>query len=285
MKTTLLAILCIAATLLCAHRAHAGAWTQPEGSLYTKAWARSLRGGSGYFADGKSRGLGRRFQDLNLQLYAEYGLTQNWTLVASSTPLGHARFGREEAWYTGTQQIGARRAILRGPLVMAVEAHVGTSHLGPARGQDRLNPGEVEGKPFHYRPVFPTHQADAELQLGYGGSWGWATCNLGLRGYTSQELDPAAYGFVQVGKSTSFGLVASAYLTAQVPFGDVTITNVSGTGQTRYAGYGVSLSWWFLDNLGVNIDYSSVLRVASNAAASPLSIGIEGKFETSGVDK
>jgi hypothetical protein len=252
--------------------AWAGAWTQPEGALYAKAWARFLAGENGYFADGEPQELGGRFTDLSLSLYAEYGLTPDWTLVLHSTPAGTASFeGADQTFYVGPTRLGVRRALLTGPLKVAVEAHYG---YAPPIGDEAIVTGTVADQAWFYAPTVETHMADAELQLGYGFSWGWASLSAGGRWYSAEGLDPALYGALQVGFQLPAGFVFDLQMLLHSPLGEVTVNNVSGAGQTRYTGFALGLSWWFDEQWGINLGASGA-GAEANAAAIPFTLGVE----------
>ena len=95
--------------LLVAEVAHAGGWTQAEDGYYAKAWWRSVTGKRVYTAGGgRSQKLPERFGDQALNLYGEYGLRDDLTLVFSATPYGYASFDDASTSYVGPLVGGAR---------------------------------------------------------------------------------------------------------------------------------------------------------------------------------
>ena len=60
-------------------------------------------------------------------MYAEYGVHEDWTAVVHARPVGWARYGEESTLFSGMTEVGARRALLRDPLALAVEARVGAA--------------------------------------------------------------------------------------------------------------------------------------------------------------
>jgi hypothetical protein len=101
----------LAALIALTGAAQAGGWTQPEGAYYAKVWGRLLKGGKGYLANGESAELFLRppggeaveapFLDTSLNVYAEYGLLDGTTLLASAVPYGRAKVEDEVAHYVG----------------------------------------------------------------------------------------------------------------------------------------------------------------------------------------
>ncbi len=273
MKPTLAALLTLA-VLGSAHTAYAGAWTQAEGKAYVKAWTRSLRGSNGYFKDRKARDLGITYQDLSLNLYGELGLTDTWTLVGNVQPIGYAAIEDENALFSGPWRVGARRGLLFGDLKLAVEAHAG---YAPPFGDKIIASGIAEAQTWDYQPTVSGAQADAELQLGYGLPWGWIAANAGARWYSAQSVDPVIYGNLQLGVQLGAGFVFDTLLFLHEPLGEVTRSSIAGTGQTRYLGIGLGLSYWLTPNWGLNLGASGVAYAYSNAAAAPLTFGVEYK--------
>lgn len=254
----------LCALALAPSAAHAGGWTQPRGAYYLKLWVRSLFGSRGYFTDRAARPLGATYQDHALNLYGEYGLTSDWTLVAFARPVGHASFGDSATAYMGELAAGARRGLLRGRVNLAVEAHASVT---PDVGERVLGAGVVEGRSFVYVPTASTARFDAELQAGLAlGAWGWVTAAAGARFYTRDAIDHALYGSLQFGVQTSFGLQLMATATTQQPLGHVVATNAAGAGQTRYVSYGLDASFWFTRRWAVTAGFAGALLVESNAA-------------------
>lgn len=260
--------------LLVAGEARAGGWTQAEGAWYVKAWGRLLSGGRGFVGDGANEALGRDFTDQAFNLYGEYGLLPDTTLVVQATPFGRAAVGDASTLYIGPLGLGARQRLYAGAVQLAVE---GRYFYQPDVGEEVLARGVAGGDAWVYVPTVETHRFDAEVQLGAGLPAGlWLSAAAGLRAHTRDALDPAVIGLAQLGWSSSFGLVAELHGTLYEPLGDVEPPfNVAGTGQTRYVGLGLGLSYWFHPSWAVSLGADSAPFAVANAAAAPLTLGIE----------
>lgn len=262
------------AAALALHALDAGAWgwSQARGAHYLKVWNRTLLGPGAYFADGENRPLPSGFGDHALHYYVEYGLTPRWTLVSYGSPVGLSVFNGDRAVYVGPVAVGARFGILQGVWNLAAEAHYG---YAPPIGERSLGRGAAGGNAYDYLPALETHHLDAEVQLGRGVGRGWVTARTGVRWYSREGLDPAVYAGLQGGWTFSFGLqVALSVLTHQ-PLGAVTVTNVTGVGQTRYVGFAADVSYWFTPHWAVTAGVGGVVFAQSNAGAVPLLLGIE----------
>ncbi|MBI5512955.1 MAG: hypothetical protein HY909_04260 [Deltaproteobacteria bacterium] len=249
----------------------AGGWMQDPGAFYLKLWTRSLLGSNVFLASGQNVPAGAGYGDHALNFYTEVGLHRRWTLVAYGRPAGVAVFRGQTAFYTGDLNAGARFGLLQGTWNLALEGHLGGT---PPVGGDNL--GDPATPAVAYRPTVSTLAGDLELQLGRGvGSGGWLSGNAGLRAFTRSGLDPAVYGSAQFGWHFPVGFQFAVTVSTLQPLGAVTATNIPGTGQTRYVGLGVDLSWWFSPRWAVTVGAATVLMAQSNAATVPLSVGIE----------
>jgi len=257
-------------TALAPSTATAGGWTQPSGGFYAKVWDRSLIGSKAYLASGEALEVDS-FQDHALNLYGEYGLLDQLTLVGFTTPVGWATYGEESTSYVGPSFVGARWGLLQGAVPLAIEAHYG---FAPSVGERDLAPLDPT---LAYIPTVATQRVDGELQVGYGLPGGWATASVGARYFTADGLDPVLTANAQLGYSSSFGIVAELHAGLARPFGDVEVTNVAGAGQTDYLGLGVGVSYWFNDHVGVSAGVDGVVYARSNAATPALTLGIEVK--------
>ncbi len=252
---------------------NAAGWTQPAGAAYAKLWWRSLVGDRVYFADGSSDALPERYLDQALNLYAEVGLLDELTLVAYANPFGYAKYGDESVSYVGNLQAGLRYGLALGDARLAVEGHYG---YAPDIGEEDLvrDPKAT----VVYVPTFETHRADGELQLGYPLPFGWVAASAGYRWYSREHIDPAVYGFAQLGWSPD-PFTLDFHLNLHEPLGDVDLTNVAGAGQTRYLGVGVGASWWFVETLALAFGFEGVAYAQSNAATPTMTLGLEWKAQ------
>ena len=268
-------------TLLLPATAQAGGWTQAEGAHYVKIWNRFISGSNGFLANGEIDELEGSYTDTSLNLYAEYGLTDDWTLVGYALPvgyaIGHQPDGASEddrQLYVGAAWAGVRRALLSdGPIKLAVEGHYGYT---PSLGEEAVASGVVAGEPYVYVPAVESHRLDGELQLGYGLSGGmWLSLSGGYRQlFSDAELDPVVYGFAQYGWSGE-QVVVEGHLILNHPLGDVTGNNIAGSGQTRYVGLGFGLSYWFTPHVAANVGLDGAPYAASNAATPSVLVGVE----------
>jgi hypothetical protein len=252
--------------------ASAWGWSQPRGAHYVKIWNRSLIGSRAFFADGMARALPTGFGDHALNYYFEYGITDRWTLVSNGAPIGLSVFNGQSAVYVGPLSVGARRGLIQGTWNLAVEAHYG---FAPPVGTTSLGTGLVEGNRYVYLPAVETHQLDGEVQLGRGIGRGWVTAHAGARWYSADQFDPAIFAGVQGGYTFSFGLQLSATVSTNIPVGPTQATSVTGTGQTRYVGFGLDVSYWLNSHWGINAGFGGVFLAQSNAATPSLTLGFE----------
>lgn len=126
----------------------AGAWTLKAG----EGLAIVSAGGSeaaGTFADDRRRLSAARFRKAEIQLLAEYGISDRFTL-RGKTEARHLRFeGREPETGLGVSEIGGRfRLMQRGGFVASVEANGRLAEADPALdpGGAGLLEGGIEGR-------------------------------------------------------------------------------------------------------------------------------------------
>lgn len=279
-----MAIAMTVATMLVvvADHASAGGWTQARGDYYLKLSSRTLVGTRAYLSTGlrdAERDL-PRYRDNQLNLYLEYGLIDELTLVVFATPVGRAVMSGNSATYVGPTVAGLRWGFLRGKVNLALEAHYG---YAPSVG-DRAIYSEVVVRPdgtdelITYVPAVETHLGEVQFQLGHGFSHGgWIAVTTGARFYSNDAIDTAFTGFVQYGYRFRRPWVLTAHVTVYQPFGDVVVTNISGVGQTRYLGIGLSPSYWFTDHVAVTVGVDGVFYASSNAATPAIVLGLELK--------
>lgn len=264
----------VALTALGDETANAAGWTQPEGEFYLKAWDRLIFGDKAFLEDGSTATLDQSFHDHALGYYVEYGVAENVTLTAQGLPIGFAALGAESTVYSGQEAVGARFAILRSPtLVAATEIRYG---YVAGIGEDEFSGYDLGGIDVVYRPTVETHVFAVEFQGGLSISPAWISATLGAQWNTRRALRNVLLGTVQVGASTRFGLVGEIHLTAHEALGGrFRPTNIAGTGDTRYLGVGIGLSYWLTPAFAFfgGVDGAFLARV--NLAAPPISLGIE----------
>lgn len=263
----------VAATLFAPTEARAWGWTQPRGAHYLRTWVRGLFGSRAYLANGSVQPLGASFTDIALHAYLEYGITDEWTFIASGRPLGWSQLGDRAAVYTGDYTVGVRRAIVRGTWNLAAEARY--SYVPPV-GDASLGGGVIGGAPWEYRPTVETHGFHGELQLGRGlGRIGWITAFAGAKYLTGASLHPVFQAGIQGGARFDFGLMVAVSVLTNVPFQSFPESNVTGAGNTRYVGWGVDLSYRFTPRWSISAGVGGAIVADANLGALPILLGFE----------
>ena len=248
--------------------AQAGAWTQPEGAFYAKIWSTVLVGSSYFAADGAIV-ESEPYQDVSLLHYAEYGLTDRWTLTTTGRPIGLSRYGSSEVQpYVGALTLGIRRGFGSGPLRFGLEAQAGYQGLV---GEMNLAPAAAG---FVYRPAVASASGRLEAQLGLGFSGGWAALNVGAVYFAADELQPALVAMAQVGYQPLESLSVDLHVPVNLLLGDIERPNITGTGETSYVGVGLGLSWWFAERVGLSATFDSAFFARANLATPALGLGV-----------
>lgn len=263
--------LAVVSALVAPAVAEAGAWTRPEGTGYLKIWNRTLVGTGVFTSAGDIEDLPTTYQDHQLNLYGEWGLTDDWTVVADATALGVALYDGASQVYTGGAAAGLRYRLSAGPVVAAVQARFGAR---PGRAAP-LGTGVVAGEPVELRPVVGTFHGGGQASVGYGWTWGWVTGGLGARFFTSEVLQPALTGSLQLGLQPFELLTLDVHLNWFHATGELEPTNALGAGQTRYLGWGVGATLWVVPRVGIHVGFDGVAYAAANAATPSLLLGVE----------
>ena len=182
------AFFCVALTLAIPHAADAGAWAQKTGEYYFKLSALTATYREEFDEAGtrvpRSGGMGE-LSDFSLGAYLEYGIDDDWTLVASA-PYKRltdertlaAGIARESNRRLGDLELRLRRPLRLQPLVISV-ALGGKIPLGyPARLDTRVpvGTGKIDtdlrllvGRSFHPVPAYATGELGFRLR---GGDFG-----------------------------------------------------------------------------------------------------------------
>ena len=233
-------------------------------------------------ADGEVVQLDGAYIDVAAGVYGEWGLTDTWTAVVTSTPLGFATV-TDSTVYSGTTLLGVRRALSTGDLKLAVEARAGGA---PPIGDEWVGSGTLNvfsplttPVRWFWQPVVPTFQAEGELQLGRGFSWGWVSAAAGGRWTSSSELPESILGLLAAGGSYK-RLGLSLSLSTVQPLTPITDderipVNVSGAGATRYIGFEPGLSVRLTERLSLTTSIGGAMMAQSNAATPAFNLGIE----------
>jgi hypothetical protein len=254
--------------------AHAGAWTQPQGSHYGKLNARVIAGSQAFDLDGELQAT-ESFSDLNIQAYYELGLTDHLTVVYSGTPLGRATYGGASSLYLGPNSVGVRGSLWDAHLKVAVEGRVGWSE--PFGQTDLATTAASENTPdgFIYEPSVGNHWLDLEISAGRGVGKGWVTGSVGGRSNTGKGMGNAVIGFAQLGWVFKENIVADFHLQAYLPTTPVASVNIAGAGPTAYVSLGLGFGWWFEQHVGLALGIETAGYAISNAGAPSLTVGLQ----------
>ena len=248
--------------------AHAGAWTQPEGEYYAKAWALALVGAGAFDADGDVVDV-PDFQLFSLNYYAEYGLFDRWTILSGGRPVGYAAFDGDSTPYVGEVTLGVRRGFLDGPVRLGVEAQVGYQGLA---GDENLAAPTAS---YTFTPAVASATAKIEGQLGVSIPNGWIALNAGIKGFTSEDISPAIVGMFQVGYTIAQTVTLDLHAPINIHTGDKRPGNITGSGESDYIGLGLGASWWLTDHFAVNAGVDGVAFATSNLSTPALTLGVE----------
>ncbi|MEL6345528.1 MAG: hypothetical protein AAFV53_20635 [Myxococcota bacterium] len=254
--------------------AAAGGWTQPAGAHYLKVSQRTLIGDQGFDLDGETFDLdGGRYSDFTMNIYGEWGVTDDWTLVITSTPIGRGYVETatqsRSGWYSGTSLVGVRRRLSDAALKLAAEARAGGV---PPLGAQQLAADVGQG--WFWQTTVPTAQAEAEIQAGVGLPWGWAAASVGGRWQSAAELPAVSIlGTASIGW-TGKRLGVSLQLSTVQPLEPVTALNISGAGATRYIGVEPGLSVPLGERLSLVASMGGVLTAQANAATPAINVGV-----------
>ena len=251
--------------------AFAAGWTQPAGDFYLKVWDRTLIGTRAYTTGRETVELPATYQDHQINLYGEYGVTDRLTLTVSAIPFGFGAYDEEDRGYFGGVNLGVLYQLYRGSWVAAVGVDAG----GRPSSGDPLFQGTVEGEPVVIEPVVGSASGAARLEAGYGLSFGWLSTHAGARFFTNPDLNPAVFGGAQLGWNLGLGFVLDLQVSGYYAFGDFRPINVLGAGQTRYVGFGLGASWWFVDRAAVTVGLGGVFLATANAATPSINFGFE----------
>lgn len=260
-------------TLILTTEARAG-WVQPSGAYYLKFWDRSVIGGRAFDLRGEKPALPENYQDHALNLYVEYGLTSETTVVFNGAPLGYSSYGDEAAVYSGLNWAGLRFALLRGEAPLALELKYGYS---PPFGAGPLASGTVDGASFIYRPALEQHLARGQLSAGWALTSGaWLKGAFAAIFSSNDEVVPALEASLGIGWRSEFGLAINFESLLHLPARDPRVIDVIGVGNTRYLGVELTVAWWFSEHFGIHAALGGAPALArSNAAAPALSLGVE----------
>lgn len=268
--------LLVLTSLLDSSSASAGAWTQEQGDFYLKIWDRTLVGQLVYTSDALHFAQRTpRYQDHQLNIYGEVGVHPRLTLVTALTPIGWASIGGESTSYVGPLTVGARVALHRGQLPIAIEAHYG---FAPGTGDvifDEVRVGNDDRpRRLVYEPAIENHRGEIQLQIGRSfrvrQTNAWFAGSVGVR--INSHLRHALTGLVQLGFSRRIDWDVHVML-YEPGFQPVEVTNIPGVGDTRYLGFGVGIEIDVHERVAIVASADGIFYAASNAATPALNLG------------
>ena len=271
MRALVLALLAFPAT------ARAGGWTQEEGEYYLKIWNRTMVGQIAYTADALRHGERiPRYQDYQLNAYAEIGIHERVTWIGSMTPIGWASIDGRSTTYAGPLITGTRIGLVRGNTPFAIQLSYGYApRFGTEVLYDPRDVGERERR-IIYQAAIENHLGEVQLQLGHSyrarNTSAWLSASLGVR--LNSAFEHALTGLVQLGFSRRVDW--DIHVTFYEPmFQTIEATNASGVGDTRYLGIGVGVTYMLNEHIGINASVDGVFYAGSNAGTPALTLGIE----------
>lgn len=252
--------------------------------MYGKFWLHSVIGSQAYIEALPSEPTGALYADLSLNAYLEVGLVERLTLLVLGRPVGWAMVRNEQqhnqAAYVGPIGLGFRWGWLPRAFKLALE---GQYSYAPPLGELSLGGGVVpSGNSWFFAPTTSTHRVQAELQAGYGFGLGrgynaWVAAHAGFRFHTRASLGAAVTGMAQFGVQMPFRLVLDLHFNLYLPITPITDFNISGAGNTRYIGYGLTASYWFNGSIAITLGMEGVILAWANAATPAILLGLEFK--------
>lgn len=218
--------------------AHASGWTQPDQGHFVKLGGRALPGATFFPDSGDDTALpNENYFDLAVELYGEYGLSDDWTVIGQATPIGFASLGGEGTAYTGVVQAGLRRRLARGRHNLSFQVDVGYT---PPLGETDLftdPPVGADGLTYRYVPTQSGAQGDVLLGYGVGLNRFWIAAQAGVAAFTNRDIGPAIVGYAQVGYTTARNNRLMVTLPVRLHTVGEPDTNLAGSGQTDFVGF------------------------------------------------
>lgn len=274
--------------------AEASGWVQDRGSCYAKLWDRSIFGAKAYSAEGlRDTQDVPSYQDHSINLYGECGVHPRLTVFGSAAPFGYAKSGDGDTVYLGPFSAGLKVGLLTtGRLRLALSARYG---YAPAVGDEVLSESQFDaggGRMVRaiYQPAVENHLGELSIGVGVGfslgGKPGYWGASLGARLNSADGVDHVLVATTQVGMTFFSRLALDLHFGLHEPFFQaVDLTNTAGVGQTRYLGFGLTASFWFIPQLAALVFFEGVFYAESNAATPSIGLGLESRFSFAGGSK
>lgn len=252
-------------------------WTQPEGGHYAQVGVRGIVGDRVMPATGVTLfSLDEEIeveaiQDWAVQAYAEYGITDDWTAVLQTTPIGYSRYADNGTVYTGIYKLGIRHGLMTGTHNLAIQADLGYT---PPLGEIDLSEGSLEPE-FVFVPTVSTIEAGGQLHYGAGFGQNWLSLSAG--GAWLSRLDPILTGQLQLGRvGKKRGNRVDLHIPIRHPLVPLSEPlNAAGTGNTRYVGIGVGYTFTFGEGWGVGTSAEAILAAGANIGAPTYPLSVE----------
>lgn len=257
--------------------AQAGGWTQPDGGHYVKAGVRAIPGQDFFPNAGDGTAIAPApFLDLAVELYGEYGLTRDWSLVGQLIPIGYARLDGRDSAYMGVFQVGVRRALVRGRHNLSLQVDAGyTPPLGEIDLFDEAPTGD-DGLVYRYLPAQSGAQGDVLLGYGVGIGRVYIAVQAGAVAFTNSDIAPAAIGYATVGLRTQKNNRWSLTVPFRQHVGGGPDTNLAGSGQTDFVGLRIEYTLTFGDSgWGLSTGLVAAPFASGNEAAITLPLYVE----------
>lgn len=251
-------------------QAHASAWTQPEGGSYFKVSTKSLIGSTALSEEAIVQ-LPHTYQDHQLRLYGEWGVSQQVTAIFEATPLGITNYDSESRVYIGEMKAALRYQLALEPFVMSFQLD-GGGRPSPTQALATLT---VADQILEIRPVVGTLLGGASLRAGKSFGSMWVSGHAGAQFHSAESLNTALFGYLQGGWHALDSLTIDIHLSLWHSLGDLGVLNVLGSGQTRYLGVGLGATWWMTPRLGLHGGIDGVFYADHNASTPPIILGLE----------
>jgi hypothetical protein len=235
---------------------------------YVKVWNRTLVGSSAFSDTSGTVKLPSLYQDHQVSLYLDHQRGP-WAFSLEGVPVGVADYAGSTVAYFGGMTGSLRYRLAFDGFGLAVRAHIG------ARPDvDPLGTEVIDGKTFLVVPTVGSFFGGGALVFDVPLSFGWLKANGGSRLFTADALSTAFFAGAEFGWQTSLGLVLKVDLSWYHSLDLPEPINVLGSGNTRYLGFGMELSYWFVESVSVQLGLGGAFFARHNAATPSINAGV-----------
>ncbi len=231
-------------------------WAVAAGERFVRFSSRTVFGSGGFMVGGDYVDVGSTYIDSDLELYAEFGVTDALTVIGSATAFGYATMGDRATTYIGPLCLAARLGLPR--LAERIEGlQLGlevTAGFNPGFGDQRIGAALLaDQRIWEYTATLEHHYFGAALRLGYRLDWGiYLLVQAGVRARNQpKDLGAIFHGTARLGLETEAGVDLEAGLLWLQPTGEVVRSNFSGATGSRQLGASISITLWLIDTFGV----------------------------------